>query len=46
MSIFTRWGLMGTGRRLALAIGVGSAGTLYYDRPIPSDFDLMRKQVM
>ncbi len=46
MSIFTRWSIGGIGRRIALVVGVGSGAMLYYDRPMPSNPDLVRKQVM
>ncbi len=32
--------------RIALVVGVGSSAMLYYDRPMPSSPDLVRKQVM
>ncbi len=46
MSPFTRWSIGAIGRRVALLVGVGSGATIYYERPMPSDPDLVKKQVM
>ncbi len=45
MSRFTRWSIGTIGRRVALLVGVGSGVSIYYERPMPSNPDLVKKQV-